>query len=233
MPYEAATASILGTREEQQDYALLEQGRSCIFAVVCDGMGGLEAGAAASKAAAETLRDLLAAKQPGEPVASFFLRCVDILDESVVRLGSGAGTTIVAAIIIGLDLFWLSIGDSRLYLLRGDEIVQATRDHNYYLLQPDAESGKGEALVSYLGLGGIEMMDINQTPFQLQPGDVVLLTTDGLTKSLPDHLILRLLRSGSTKESLQKLLEAATENSAAQDNTTCVVIQIKGLKNAV
>ena len=232
MGYLIAEKTIIGTREEQQDCAFSTRGESHAFAVVCDGMGGLGFGSAASVVAVNKLKELYAAKPSEESWPAFFLRAVDILDEAVASLRNekgekcNAGTTLVATAIEGDALTWLSVGDSRLYILRGNEIVCATRDHNYFLVAQTAEKRKGEALISFIGMGGVEIMDINEAPFRLLPSDILLLTTDGLTKALSDKEIMRILRSGPLEQALAQLIDTATKQSnRTQDNTTCIAIQ--------
>ena len=245
MPYTLTHRSILGTRAEQQDCCFAQNTQNTAFAVVCDGMGGLGYGSKASAVAMAALRELFAQKQQAQPMPEFFLRAVDVLDECVVNLKDSkgekcnAGTTIVAAAIDDNKLHWLSVGDSRLYILRGNEIAQITRDHNYFLslkkmkqnaeittLQFYQEAKRGEALISYIGMGGVQIMDINEAPFQLLPGDIILLTTDGLTKALQDNEILAILRDGNLEQALDHLIKQATKKAVrSQDNTTCVAIQ--------
>lgn len=232
MGYLIAEKTIIGTREEQQDCAFSICDGTHAFAVVCDGMGGMGYGSAASTVAADKLKELYAAKPLEESWPVFFLRAVDIMDESVAALRDAqgekcnAGTTLVATAMEGDLLTWLSVGDSRLYILRGNEIVCATRDHNYFLVAQTAEKRKGEALISFIGMGGVEIMDINQTPFRVLPEDILLLTTDGLTKALDDEEIMRILRSGPLEQALTQLIDTATKHSRrTQDNTTCVAIQ--------
>jgi protein phosphatase len=200
----------------------------------------------ASLAAVEKFKDLYGKKAPDESLPDFYLKAIDILDEFVYHLtnkmGERGGTTIVAAIIEQDQLFWLSAGDSRLYILRGNEFVQATRDHNYSLrLQQQLESGeidkkkfekesnRGGALISNKGMGGIKEMDISNEPFKLKHGDTILLTTDGLYKALSDDEIHQCLRLASINEALDTLFHRATETATkAQDNTTCVIIRYDG-----
>jgi protein phosphatase len=243
--YTVAMSSILGTRDEQQDSAFYHSEDGCVFAVVCDGMGGLAEGQTASFVALEKLKELFFSKNKSESYPNFFLRAVDILDESILRLKSkdggrlSAGTTVVSVVIDDDKLFWLSAGDSRLYLLRGREIVRVTRDHNYFLtlnqLKEEnhidqeryaTECLKGDALISFIGMGGIQVMDINEKPFHLLQGDTILLTSDGLYKALPDEEILRILSGGNVEKALDDLIARSVACSTTfQDNTTCVVIR--------
>jgi len=245
MPYTIVQQSIIGTREEQQDCSFVHCEEDRAFAAVCDGMGGMGYGSKASAVAVTKLRELLDQAQAQEPIPAFFLRAVDILDEGVVNLKDdkgekcNAGTTIVATAIDHDKLYWLSVGDSRLYILRGNEMARVTRDHNYFLslkkmkqdaeintLQFNQEAKRGDALISFIGMGGVQIMDINEIPFQLLPGDIILLTTDGLTKALKDNEILDVLRSGSLEQALSDLIALSTKKSIRfQDNTTCVAIK--------
>ena len=244
MQIHIAHKSIIGTREEQQDAYYAVASGDMAFAVVCDGMGGTSGGSAASRTAVAVMKDLLRSKDQAEPFPDFFLRAVDLLDESVVELqgqteASFSGTTIVAAAVARGRLYWMSVGDSRLYIIRGKEIVQATRDHNFALSlkqwsAKEIETAKlspgnhrTDALISFIGIGGVKIYDLNEMAFILQPGDKILLTTDGLTKALGDGEILALLSSDQLAADLASLLKQATEKSqGAQDNTTCVLMRV-------
>jgi len=243
--YEIAMKSVIGTREEQQDSAFYKVDGQGVIAIVCDGMGGLSGGAIASTATVEMLKKLYENKDIDESLPEFLLKSVDILDEHIFHLKNGdgkkldAGTTLVAAVIEKGNLHWLSVGDSRLYILRGSEFVQVTRDHNYFAkleqmikekeispMQYRTEAIKGEALTSFIGVGGIELMDINNSPFQLLHGDIILLSSDGLYKALINEEIVRHLQLPNIEESVSTLISKASEASKKfQDNTTCIVIK--------
>lgn len=240
--------SIVGTRKEQQDTILLEQTQDSLIAAICDGMGGLQNGKQASKTACDTLRALYLSKPRTERLSHFLLRSVDVLDESVFALRRKSksvcvGTTIVAAIVSGENLYWLSVGDSRLYIIRGDEIVCVTSDHNYNLiLEPSYRAGKmsyeeyeierkkGEALISYIGMGGIDLMDANSQPFRLIGGDVVVLMSDGLYRHIHLEEIMNAASySGSAQELADRLISISQNNAHfGQDNASVVVIKVNG-----
>jgi len=245
MKYSTAMKSIQGTREEQEDCAYKYINGQEVVAVVCDGMGGHDSGKLASNLTIQKFRELYEKKDPSEPFAEFYMNTVDILDELVYHLKNeegtraGAGTTFVAATVKGEDLSWLSVGDSRLYILRDNELVQATRDHNYFLRlnqmkheneiserQYNSEAAKGEALISFIGIGGIEIMDINHSPFKLRADDTVLLSTDGLFKALSDSEIKQCLHIEDTEEALSALINKVEAKALRhQDNTTCILIK--------
>jgi len=244
MQFEVASRSFIGSREEQQDAYYADISGDRTFAVICDGMGGSLGGAAASNATVIKLKELVSQKNPAEGYPEFFLRAIDILDEGVVLLqrnanAVGAGTTIVAVAIDNESLYWLAVGDSRLYIIRDKEIVQATRDHNFALyisqLITDGHIVENElrgkhrddALISFIGIGGVKIYDINEAGFTLRDGDIVLLTSDGLTNTLSNEEIRDVLIEKSLNEDLDDLFNLAFEKSyGVQDNTTCVLIKI-------
>lgn len=246
--YEFAVRTVIGTREEQQDSVATLVQDDAFAAVVCDGMGGLEGGQKASRIVVDTLIDFIKNRDEAEPISSLYLRSIDILDERVFALIDdegeklNAGTTVVSVYIKDDSLFWMSVGDSRLYILRGDDIVTATRDHNYFLtlnampesfIPTDDDLAKGNALISYIGMGGVSIMDISNNPVALVPEDYILLTTDGLFKAIPDEKIKEIIRSSAPlAEKADRLLRTAEELSPEnRDNISFVIISVKENNN--
>ncbi len=247
---DTALATHIGTRKYQQDAAyvseaLLEEGDA--FAILCDGMGGMEAGELVSADVVEFFANQLAGLPAGADVPSFYAGA--ILDANAmvlkryVQKGCEGGTTLVSALIRGEKLYWAAVGDSRIYILRGGEIARVTRDHNYALrLQSLVEAGslsqeeadsdpQRDALVSYLGAPILEMVDISRGSFELLGGDLVLLCSDGLTKPLRDGQILALLTPPPERlaEAAHRLTAAAMDASpAGQDNTSVILMRYFG-----
>lgn len=243
MHYEVTYKQVIGSRSDQEDSFGTRLATDAVFAVVCDGMGGLGNGRAASQAAVQKMLDLYDNRSSDEQASMFFLRAMDLIDECVVNLPEGengrsqSGTTVVAVLVENGMLHWFSVGDSRLYIIRGDEMVQTTRDHNYALSLElwsdeelpgdvnDCSQRRKDALISYIGIGGVKIFDVNEVPFVLQAGDRLLLTTDGLYKLLGDKQVFEVLHTTPAPESLDVLFAQAAHNVvAAQDNTTCVLI---------
>ena len=245
--YEIQLRTDLGGRADQQDSAYVYTGDDLVFALVCDGMGGTENGALASRIAVSSGRALLLEylkNQKDKNIPQFLIDAFVDLDAIVSQeLGKRkGGTTAVAAFLEGDQLYWFSSGDSRLYIFRGGDLVQATRDHNYFLrlneqLQKgeineqeyERESARGEALISYLGVGGLPVFDLTSTPLELMDGDILLLTTDGLYKALPESLIAHVMSSsGSVVKMADKLMSQiqVLKSTVVLDNTTFALIQI-------
>lgn len=119
---------------------------------------------------------------------------------------------------------------------------QITRDHNYWLrLQEMVAQGKmtqeeamgkrqKEALISFLGIGNVSLMDISTEPIPMQYGDIVMLCSDGITKTLPDHQIKSIILDDKNpiEQKAVQLVEAAIHgNTHSQDNTSVAILQYR------
>ena len=249
--YWVAYSTHIGTRKYQQDDVKIpdknKQKESKNICVLSDGMGGMQGGEIASNLTVNTLFDDFY-NQKVENCPAFFseeIKKVDALvagikDETGKTIESGA--TLVSIVIDGNNLYWASVGDSRIYIIRGDEIAQVNAEHNYYMmLKNRVEAGEiteeearndpsKEASISYIGIGGVELADINQEPFSLENGDLIVLCSDGLYRILNDEAIKLIVRSCSENIPLaaHMLVNTATENRQNnQDNTTAIVVKYK------
>lgn len=249
-----------GNRKYQQDAVfitpskvLASNKKTRVLALVCDGMGGMADGGKASQTAIQMMVQGFqkVEKYPELDIPAFFRQGILAIDRTIAAFpkedGKGSGTTMVACIAEDNKLYWASVGDSRIYIIRGNQMQQVTRDHNYWLrLQEMVAAGQmtmeeamskrqKEALISFLGIGNVSLMDINTTPFELKYGDVVMLCSDGITKTLPDAQIKKIITDDAVKpeQKAEALVEAATHaNSHSQDNTSVALIhyQEKNIK---
>ena len=158
----------------------------------------------------------------------------------------------MAAVIVsdGL-LYWLSVGDSRIYVLRGDSMVLVTRDHNYLrMLEEALERGeitkdyyenelltkRTDALTNYIGMGGIRRMERNANPLELMDGDMILLCSDGLYKRLEEDQIKAMIMDNqiSVQVAVRRLNRMVMDLTVkGQDNTTVVLIQYHALSESL
>ena len=242
----------LGGREQQQDdwgfnefldnpQVISSEGA---LAVVADGMGGLAFGHEASKVAKTTFLDAFRDRMrqgAGREIASALRSSIEVANNAVLELSrrhqleGDIGTTLIAAVLKGPFLYWISVGDSRIYIARNNELVQVTLDHNYEteLVLANTEYAdarnhpEGHALTSYLGIPHLNQVDQNIKPFKLLPGDVVLLCSDGLFNVLPDKEILSIVQKSPGDKIANNLLAAVKPRSSPeQDNTTVLSFKI-------
>ena len=236
-----------GTREYQQDAAYGEVQENLGMAVLCDGMGGLNGGEMASDLGVKYFARDLKDAWPVRNIPAFLQQEAHRLDQMIAGLRDKegrplrAGTTIVSAVLVENQAFWLSVGDSRIYLLRNGQMRCLTAAHNYKtMLQEKLEAGlidmdyyngeisQGEALTSYLGMGNISLIDGNANPLELEENDILLLCSDGLYKTLTDEQIQALIQESGSNIRIagQRLLETARRcGRRGQDNTTLVLLK--------
>ena len=245
------TSSVIGRRNEQQDaiksddFYLYAENRK-IISVLCDGMGGLTGGKMASALCSSIVYNTFHSNIEFPSIPEFYKAVICRADQEVNMMelnednqALGAGTTLVSVVIDDNLLYWASVGDSRIYIIRGNDILCVTKDHNYLMLlnekvkrgeitQEEANSNpKKEALISYIGIGGIQYIDMNGRGVNLFDGDYIVLCSDGLYRSLSEEEIKRVVSNfgRETQQAAEALTSLAlSKNLKNQDNTSVVVI---------
>ena len=240
--------SLIGTREEQQDSYIYRVTDELAFAAVCDGMGGLNGGRIASEAVVKSFKEDVLIAMPITNCSEFLKQEATKLDNLVFYLEDEngqwlkAGTTIVSVVILNGELYFLTAGDSMLYMQRGSEMIAVNREHNYELQlkdylkkgnitkeEYDAElKARGGALVSYIGVGNISVMDVNRKPIKLKRKDRLLLCSDGLTKIFSIDELRRIMISDNDIKHISATIKGliAKKSISNQDNTTYIIIQV-------
>ncbi|MCJ7708051.1 MAG: protein phosphatase 2C domain-containing protein, partial [Anaerolineales bacterium] len=196
-------------------YTLESDQAPCLLAVVADGIGGHQAGEIASQLAVETFVNAVALYGEGDPVEHLHLAMLEA-GQAVSRAAQdapeqeGMGSTLSAAWVIGWRLYLASIGDSRIYLQRAGRLQQLTIDHTWVqeaidhkIITPAEARGHPNAHVLRRHLGSRltpqpdlrlrlspdendQEAEANQG-LALQPGDRLLMSTDGLTDLVEDE----------------------------------------------
>ena len=144
----------------------------------------------------------------------------------------GMSTTISALLILGERAFIAQVGDSRVYLLRGGDSVQLTEDHtliNYKLKQglitpEQAKQAKGKNVITR-AVGHKEYVEVDNTQVDLQPGDRLLLCSDGLHGYLQDGELGGLIGELPSDEACQKLIDISNQRGG-KDNITAVIVEL-------
>lgn len=207
--------------------------------VVCDGMGGMAAGEVASCTAVNALL-----KNFGESAASSatieerLYNAITQANQEVCALSQaneemrGMGTTLVAACLDGRKIVIGNVGDSRAYFLREGGCVQITLDHSYLAEQvrsgvmtaDDAGASPLQSLITR-AIGTAETVEPDLFSAALDPGDIVLLTTDGLTRYADAGSIAQIvLAQPDLQQACQMLINTAKEQGAV-DNVTCLLLR--------
>jgi len=265
-PLHVAAATHPGTegRQNEDRYAVSAyrlgpaNPTASVFAIVSDGIGGHRAGEVAAEMAVEAISHLVAQSDGSHPL-DVLDRAIQSASASIVATAKdntqhlGMGTTCACAWVIGARLFTASVGDSRIYLLRGGTLLQLTVDHTW--VQEAMEKGilKAEqarnhpnqhVIRRYLGSNKAPQVDNrirlakdesdtqsrSHQGLQLRPDDVLLLCTDGLTDVVADAEILACVRGrGASSEALQAaardLIDLAVQRQGP-DNITIVLLAV-------
>ncbi len=249
--FDFALLSVIGDRDEQQDSSGYELGEDQALIVICDGMGGHQGGKRASSSAVAGILEEYQKKSPDSDVREVILNAICDADNKISSFKDEngkpilSGTTAVVVYLKERELSWFSVGDSRIYLHRGSELVRATTDHNYALLlnerlaegsidrqEYEQEMERGEMLISFLGVNGIERLDTNESPLQLRKDDCILLTTDGLYKLVSEKDINGILSNFSNVNDMAQALQLKAQRQSkktgkSSDNITFAIIKIK------
>jgi protein phosphatase len=146
---------------------------------------------------------------------------------------TGMGTTATAALLEGGILYLVHVGDSRAYLIRDGRIVQVTDDHSVVaemvrrgtLDADDAESHPARHVITR-ALGVDADIEIDALRVDLEPGDVVLLCTDGLSGPVDDEGILAVVESALSLEQAAAALVERANAAGGPDNVTVVLARV-------
>jgi protein phosphatase len=219
---------------------------------VADGMGGHAAGDVASGLAINLLAQKMATHflvpqltSPGVQAEAFdaqgwLAEAMQAANEAVYahrqRAGTNMGTTLVAALVVGNRAHIANVGDSRAYIVSGgDDIRQITTDHSLVerlistgQLRPDEARVHPQRNVIYRTVGDKERAQVDFFVQDLNPGDSLLLCSDGLCGKVEDAEICRLVtHSRSPQEACEQLVQAGNDNGG-DDNITVIIIQASG-----
>jgi serine/threonine protein phosphatase PrpC len=247
MPYFVGNAQGLGQREEQQDAFAFSSVSDAEFlshggllALLADGMGGMANGQAVSRFCTRTFLKLYRSKSHEisipEALQLCLRQCIDLLKHEIEQQAWGdAGSTFIAAVLLENQLYWVSVGDSALFIEKDGTLTQINAMHTY-AAELDAKVEQGEldeqaaladlqreALTSFLGRE--EPAQIDRGAMTLSLEESVLLASDGLFKTLNLDEIARQMR-GTLQQRCELALEAVVAKAAPQqDNVTVLLMQ--------
>lgn len=207
--------------------------------LLADGMGGYNAGEVASAIAVDAVAAFAFDEPPApcsidplEQLAQAFAAANAAILTAAARRPEclGMGTTLASAWISGSRLFHAHVGDSRVYLLRSGRLARLTRDHSVGQAMLDA-GVRGQAGAVQASLRGVLTRALGVEPavepdfgeVALEPGDRLLLCSDGVSDFVPDARIARLLAGKGPARALAAALVEAAIEAGSTDNATAVV----------
>jgi serine/threonine protein phosphatase PrpC len=234
-----------GYWEPVDDLQFRHKGR---LVVVADGMGGYEGGQEASRLAVETLVAAYRDFSGDDPEAAL----VEALQAAHQQIRTysfahpelrGMGTTCTAAAIVRGEhgdppydtLYYVHVGDTRLYLIRHGHITRVTRDHSYVgrlvesgmISAEEAETHpQRNILTAALGTNPELIMDFPEEPQSLQPEDVLLICSDGLWGQVRDVELVRAVENNTAEKAGRELIDLARERGGP-DNITVAILRLQ------
>ena len=233
--FESAGRTHVGLVRTLNEDRFVERPEVSLWAVA-DGMGGHQAGEVASGMLVDALMGV-------ETLGSGYA-FLDGVQDAVQRVnraliahaaigapGTVIGSTIVVLIAYAGHYACLWAGDSRIYLFRGGQLEQLTRDHSVVqemidsgaIARGDARSfGRSNVITRAVGVNDRLALDLHQGP--ILDGDVFLLCSDGLTTTIGDHEIAAHLHAGRLETAADALIKA-TLGGGAKDNVTVVLVR--------
>ncbi len=240
MQFSVYQVSRKGGREKNEDRMGYCYTRDAGLFALADGMGGHPEGEVASQLALQTLSAMFqrAAKPRLADPLRFLHDAIVAGHHQLLRYATERAltdtprTTLVACVLQGNAAYWAHCGDSRLYLVRGDKLVARTRDHSFSELQetlaqvvPMGDRVNRNVLFTCLGSPGKPVVD-TAGPLLVQPGDRVMLCSDGLWGSVADPVITETLASRPITGSVPELVELALRSAGEKsDNVTVLAVE--------
>jgi PPM family protein phosphatase len=222
--------------EPAGDKEFQRQGR---LITIADGMGGYAGGQEASHLAVATIEQVYGSNGDGNPskaLATAFQVAHHRIKEYAESHPTlrGMGTTCTAVVLIGHDLYYAHVGDSRLYLSQHSKMYRITRDQTYVgrlveqgIINPE-EAGshpQRNILTGALGAGQEVEPESPEQPITLEQGDVLVLCTDGLWSLVSEDEIKNALVTGTLQNACQTLIKLAKDRGGP-DNITVQMLRV-------
>ncbi len=247
MPFEYFHAIDTGrARSNNEDSVAVDEGTS--LAVLADGMGGYNAGEVASNMATSFIKTELgrwlaeaASRASDIEVRRAMDICVDNANRAIFNAANanpqyaGMGTTLVVAVFRDGQLRLGHVGDSRAYRWRGGQLSQITRDHSLLqeqidagLITPEQAAFSANKNLVTRAVGVEDTVLLETHLHEMQPGDVYLMCSDGLSDMLDDAMIARLLQTHEGLAAAGGALIAAANDAGGKDNIAVILVRVAG-----
>ncbi|MCH5187699.1 MAG: protein phosphatase 2C domain-containing protein [Oscillospiraceae bacterium] len=244
--YRTGNMQGIGSRKRQEDSFAFVNALDVVkirdmglMALLADGMGGLEGGKEASEAAcAAVSADFEKIDRDGDIAAQLKESVLSASDSVFTGFEGRSGSTMIACVLYDEKLYFVSVGDSYLYLKRGNSLCRLNRDQNYrwdlYLESvrdgvvwpEDADDDpNAHRLTEFIGKNEVSCVDMLLAPLPLLDGDMLLLCSDGVGGVLSETELMACMDGHSPQEACDMIgAEIKKKNVLHQDNYTALVI---------
>ena len=227
-------------RQANEDYFGNFETKNGYVFIVCDGMGGHVGGAKASQIAVGIIRDCLQQldyKTPYEALSQSIVAASDAIlayAENNPEL-VGMGTTCVAILVVGSDVYYAHVGDSRIYLFSNKKLTRITKDHSFVqnmidsggLTEEEAEKHpRKNEITNALGLKNMKPPTVCTAQIQAAKGDVFLLCSDGLSGMVSDSEMVSVLKNSMELQGKANLLIDLANKAGGTDNITVQIVEM-------
>lgn len=235
-------AQIIGTREKQDDSFATSIMPYGVMAIVADGIGGYINGNLASKIAVETYLDEFERRNATDNI-SYYFQTSAVLSNGRIRDEFGeakGGTTAVAVVLAEGKMYWTSVGDSNIAVIRNRRLIEINRKENvknwledqYLAGAINKEAAMGgpmdKRLVNYLGYDGFKKASESDRPILLKKKDQILIYSDGVEVIGQIELENIMSRKGTAQKKAEMIMEAIeTKKVNSKDNSTIIILEVK------
>ncbi len=239
---EIGNAQIIGTREKQDDSFATSIMPYGVMAIVADGIGGYINGNLASKIAVETYLDEFERRNATDNI-SYYFQTSAVLSNSRIRDEFGearGGTTAVVVVLTEGKMYWTSVGDSNIAVIRNKRLIEINRKENvknwledqYLAGAINKEAAMGgpmdKRLVNYLGYDGFKKASESDRPILLRKKDHILIYSDGVEVIGQIELENIMSRKGTAQAKAEMIMEAIENKRVnSKDNSTIIILEVK------
>jgi serine/threonine protein phosphatase PrpC len=227
-------------REANEDYFGSFETKNGYVFIVCDGMGGHVGGAKASQIAVGIIRDCLQQldyKTPYEALSQSIVAASDAILAYAVNNPElvGMGTTCVAILLVGSDVYYAHVGDSRIYLYSNKKLTRITKDHSFVqnmidlggMTEEQAEKHpRKNEITNALGLKNMKPPTVCTAQIQAAKGDIFLLCSDGLTGMVSNSEIETVLKNSMELQGKANLMIDLANKAGGTDNITVQIVEM-------
>ncbi len=234
----------IGRRSGQQDSLGMTDFAGGTLAIVADGMGGLADGDRVSQQIVMTMLQDSTMLKPGKTENCLYEMIAHANHEVNQMLGVEnqykSGSTVIAALIEKDGFQWATVGDSHIYLYRGNQLLLLNREHIYETeLMQKAVNGRitfqsvktdksRSGLTSFIGMGELKYIDGSTKKLSYQTGDWLLLMSDGVFNTLSEPEICRIVQESVCASEAAARMEQAVlaKQNPKQDNFTAILLEL-------